>query len=57
MDVLRKRRRRHVKKYIVIFAICGLFFVGMQLLFAGAKAYKNWDELVSGRKDNGRCIL
>lgn len=45
MDVLRKRRRRHVKKYIVIFAICGLFFVGMQLLFAGAKTYKDWDEL------------
>lgn len=45
MNVLRKRRRRHVKKYIVIFAICGLFFIGMQLLFAGAKAYKDWDEL------------
>ena len=45
MNVLRKRRRRHVKIYIMIFAICGLFFVGMQLLFTGAKAYKDWDEL------------
>ncbi len=45
MNVLRKRRRRHVKIYIVIFAICGLFFVGMQWMFVGAKAYKAWDEL------------
>ncbi|MDE6435284.1 MAG: hypothetical protein K2L07_13760 [Lachnospiraceae bacterium] len=45
MNVLYKRRRRHVKIYIVIFAVCGLFFIGMQLMFAGAKAYKTWDEL------------
>lgn len=45
MNVLRKRRRRHVKIYIVIFAVCGLFFIGMELMFAGARAYKTWDEL------------
>lgn len=45
MNVLNKRRRRHVKKYIVIFAVCGLFFIGMELLFAGAKSYRTWDEL------------
>lgn len=45
MNVLYKRRRRHVKIYIVIFAVCGLFFIGMELLFAGARAYRTWEEL------------
>lgn len=45
MNVLYKRRRRHVKIYIVIFAVCGLFFIGMELLFVGAKAYRTWDKL------------